>query len=188
MTAAPPPAVVRFGGAVTVRAAAAAPLAPGGWSVVRRGSDTATLVCLELRCAPPRLDGRTIRIVVRPRVRSADARFEAQTAPPPWRYRVDPTAASVALYVLAALLLAAAVLAWWRPWLDRRTALERAVAAVREARARPAADRRKAVAALARELRRLGREEAGRHGDRVAWASAEPAPADLEQLLERIEP
>jgi HAMP domain-containing protein len=111
--------------------------------------------------------------------------LRAQTEPPPWRYRLERL--WIAFAALAALLVAAA--GWLaRPRrVDARTPLERALDAVRAARGRPAPERRRAVGALAGELRRLERPEAART-DRLAWARPEPERTQLDELVEAVEP
>jgi hypothetical protein len=177
MTADPP--VISFGDQVHV--SAPSPVALGGWEVVEQhtGADgwSATLVCLRLDC------GKPFAVTVRSRVPVVDpSRLRAQTTVPPWRYRFDRL--WIALAALAAALVAAAL---WLAWPRRvRTPLERALAAVRAARRRPVRERRRAVGALAAELRRLDRPEAER-SDRLAWSAPEPQPADLDALLEAVE-
>ena len=178
MTVEPP--VISFGDQVHV--SAPSPVALGRWELVEQhtGRDgwSATLVCLQLDCGKP-----GFAVTVRSRVPVVDpSRLRAQTAVPPWRYRLDRL--WIALSALAAALVAAAA---WLAWPRRvTTPLERALATVRAARRRPVRDRRRAVGSLASELRRLDRPEAER-SDRLAWSAAEPQPADLDALLEAVE-
>jgi hypothetical protein len=174
------PPAISFGD--EVRVSAPRPVALGRWEVVEQhtGADgwSATLVCLRLDCGKP-----GFAVTVRSRVPVVDpSRLRAQTAVPPWRYRLDRL--WIALAALAAALLAGAA------WLARprrvRTPLERALAAVRAARGRPVRERRRAVGALAAELRRLDRPEAQR-SDRLAWSAHEPQPNELDALLEAVE-
>ena len=180
MTAEPP--VVSFGDQVHVSGSGRVVPAFGRWEVVEQHTSadgwSATLVCLQLDCGKP-----AFMVTVRSRVPVVDeSRLRAQTAVPPWRYRLDGL--WIALVALAAALVGAAA---WLAWPRRvTTRLERALAAVRAARGRPVRERRRAVGALAAELRRLDRPEAER-SDRLAWSAREPQPAELDALLEAVE-
>jgi hypothetical protein len=185
------PQVVGLGDRVHVeaRGGRAVPVL-GRWEVVEQRTSgdgwSATLVCLELDCGTPAVIVGSVRrdLPVTLRLRGAKE-LRAQTAPPAWRYRLAwlwlPLAA------LAALLVGAAAWLAWPRRVDTRTPLERALAAVRAARGRPAPERRRAVGALAEELRRLDRPEAVR-SDRLAWAAPEPRPEQLDELVEAVEP
>jgi hypothetical protein len=68
---------------------------------------------------------------------------------------------------------------------DTRSALERALALVREAESREPEDRRRAVGLLARVLRRRDDGLARAAGD-LAWSEPEPAPSELAALVSRV--
>lgn len=127
---------------------------------------------------------------------AASPRFTADTTPGPVSYRVAPATASTVLVVVAALaaagaaaLLALEALARAR---RRRRApadadeLARALRLVREAEARPAPDRRRALSLLARLLR--GRDGGlGRAASDLAWSRPAPEPDAADALAARIE-
>lgn len=140
------------------------------------------------------------RLRLRSRVTAADLaapspRFVADTAPGPPSYRVPPTTAAVILDVVAALaaagaaaLLALEALGYFR---ERRHVvagdeLARALGLVREAEQRPAADRRRALALLARllESRDTTLERAASD---LAWARPTPEPPAVDALVTRVE-
>jgi hypothetical protein len=183
-----------FGDRVHVRAAGGHVVpAVGRWEVVEQRTTpdgwSATLVCLQLDCGKPAVlvgsRRRAFPVAVRTRAGVVDeSRLRAQTTPPPWRYRLDGL--WVGLAALAAALVAAGIRLARPQRVDASTPLERALAAVREARRRPAPERRVAVGALADELRRLGRSEADR-SDRLAWSAPDPDPRELDALVEAVE-
>jgi len=148
-------------------------------------------------------DGKATRIAVRwpPLVvasrlaraatTEAEPPFRLQTTPPPARARLSPSAVAWALDAVAALLALAAA---WALGVEigrrRRPApavspLQRALALAREAEGRPVADRRRALALLARVAPRPdgGAAEAAAT---TAWAQDEPSPAAVERIVERI--
>jgi len=116
------------------------------------------------------------------------------TPPPAFDYRISPSLLSV---LLAALSLAAA-LGSVRVLLprvagalpdgsveDRRTVLERALAAVRNAAlGGDTAERRRSLDLLARELGGGGEAPVAR---RLAWSRRTPARTEMEQLVEDVE-
>jgi hypothetical protein len=120
--------------------------------------------------------------------------FRSDTSAPSVTYRIAPATLSFLLDLAAALLAAAGVaLAAWqaagllrrRRASDTRDELERALALVREAEARPPEDRRRAVGLLARLLRPRNERLAGDAGD-LAWSEPKPAPDELAALAERV--
>lgn len=120
--------------------------------------------------------------------------LRGDTSAPPVSYRIAPGTLSVLLDVVAAVLAAAGVaLAAWqaaavmrrRRATDPRNELERALAFVREAEARPPEDRRRAVGLLSRLLRQRDERLAGDAGD-LAWSKSKPAPEELAALAERV--
>jgi hypothetical protein len=157
--------------------------------------------------APARVHAGSAVVVARfPAVRVEPRVSEAQvahpersflhptTAPPP-SFRFDPgTVQKVLLAGAAALALIA--LALILPLVRPRRAdapaavgdsLERALALVRAALARPPADRRRALGLLARVLRRNGAASTGQVAADLAWSEPEPDPARMTQLLELVE-
>ena len=148
-------------------------------------------------------DGRIARasaawptLSVRGRVTASDlaARtppFEADATPPASTYRIAPATLGTLLNLLAVLCAVGAITsAGWEAHLRiarrRRqpTALERALRLTREAKRRPAPDRRRALALLARALARDQRSGAVR---RLAWSEPVPEPHELEELVTDIE-
>jgi hypothetical protein len=113
-------------------------------------------------------------------------------------YRVPPRLLAV---VLLALSLAAAAggaalllprirdaLPRPRPAGDDRSVLERALAAVRSAAGGgDAAERRRALDFLARELRAGARRGEARAARRLAWSRRAPRPSEMEALADRVE-
>ena len=148
-------------------------------------------------------DGRIARasagwptLSVRGRVTASDlaARtppFEADTTPPASTYRIAPGTLGTLLNLLAVLCAVGAItFAGWeahRRIARRRrqpTALERALRLTREAKRRPAPDRRRALALLGRALARDQRSGAVRG---LAWSEPVPEPHELEELVTDIE-
>jgi hypothetical protein len=148
-------------------------------------------------------DGRIARasaawptLSVRGRVTKSDlaARtppLEADTTPPTLTYRIAPETLSTLLSLLALLCaLGAIAIAGWEAHLrvERRrrqpAALERALRLTREAERLPAADRRRALALLARALARDQRSGAVQ---KLAWSEPVPEPHELEELVTDIE-
>jgi hypothetical protein len=115
---------------------------------------------------------------------------------PVWDYRVPPRVlgllgAALALVcgLAAAGLLAGALsrLVPERRPVDRRSLLERALAAVRRAAASDDTnERRRALDLLARELRAGARREA-RAARRLAWSRQTPRGIEMEQLVDSVE-
>jgi hypothetical protein len=164
----------------------------------------------ELRLPPvhadaPRRRGGTVRVTgswprlaIGTRIGAADLKparppFRADTSLPAVTYSVAPGTLALVLDVVAALLAAAgvgvavrhAVVVWCRRTPDTRSALERALALVREAESREPEDRRRAVGLLARVLRRRDDGLARAAGD-LAWSEPEPAPSELAALVSRV--
>lgn len=119
--------------------------------------------------------------------------FVLQTAPPPARTWVGASTAGAVLDAAAGVLAAAAFvlagLALHRrrgPAVDPRSPLERALALAREAEARPAPDRRRALALLARVS---GGRDAGYAADAAsaAWRPDAPSTEHLAELVVRGE-
>ena len=152
-------------------------------------------------------DGKTVRATatwptlhVRGRVSKADlARsrppFRADTTPGPPSYRLAPSTLAWLLDGLALVLgLAAAALAAHTGLrlLRRRRAvpaadeLERALRLAREAEARPAPDRRRALGLLARLLGGRDRRLSGAASE-LAWARPEPEGATLATFVADVE-
>lgn len=137
---------------------------------------------------------------VRGRVTAADLRharpsFLANTAPHPVSYRFAPATLERLLIVAAiALALGATALAAFelRARLRRRRdvvtvdELARALRLVREAEARPPADRRRALGLLARLLEARDRGLAGA-ANTLAWARPAPETTAVEELVENVE-
>ena len=140
------------------------------------------------------------RLRLRSRVTAADLaaaspRFVADTAPGTPAYRVAPGTTAVILDVVAALAAAGAaallVLEALRHFRGRRHAvtgdeLARALGLVREAEHRPAPDRRRALALLARLLRSRD-TTLGRAASDLAWARPTPEPPAVDALVARVE-
>jgi hypothetical protein len=143
-------------------------------------------------------------IEVGSRLTSADIgqpQLRAQdTELPPVSYRASPGLLAGLLFVLAAgLAVGGGVLVWpsVRPLLPARRPrdelaglppLERAVALLRRSLARGrAADQRKALDRLARELRESGRDELAGGARELAWSEREPAPDEMTGLAGQVE-
>jgi hypothetical protein len=129
-----------------------------------------------------------------PQLRARDTELPAVS------YRVSPSLLSTLLFLLAAALaVGAGVLVWpsVSPLLPARGArddlaglppLERAVTLLRRSLARGrAADQRKALDRLARELRRSGRDDLAGGARALAWSEQEPPPDEMTALAGRVE-
>lgn len=124
---------------------------------------------------------------------AASPPFRLQVAPPPPRGRVAASTASALLDAAAALLAAAAVAIALLELRRRRASrtrtvspLQRALALAREAQTRPAADRRRALALLAR-VASPGDPALSADVAATAWERSEPPPERLAELVERAE-
>ncbi|MEY2514054.1 MAG: hypothetical protein QOJ89_1412 [bacterium] len=156
--------------------------------------------------APTRVQAGSSVVVARfPAVRVEPRATEAQvahparsfmhpTTPPPPTFRFSPRTTQTVLVAAAAVLVAVA-LALLAPLARRRRAplpaeeadaLARALALVQDARARPPADRRRALGLLSRVLRRRG-SATGQEAADLAWSEPDPDPASMDRLVERIE-
>jgi hypothetical protein len=113
-------------------------------------------------------------------------------------FRAPPRLVAGALGGLAVLALAGALvvlvpravraLPGPRPPIDRRSVLDRALAAVRTAAAAgDSSERRRALDLLARELRSGARRTESREARRLAWSRHSPAAAEMEELADRVE-
>jgi hypothetical protein len=146
--------------------------------------------------------GRWPVITVRSRTRGADANsasLREELEPPPVSYRVSPTGLALvlgggatALLLLAVALLAREVRRARRARLAPKagrplSAIEYALARVREAVSRTPPDRRKALGLLARSLRSGGDEELASDAVALAWSPPQPSAPSTEKLVERIE-
>ena len=172
--------------------------------LARTGSKTLQLPAAI--AAAPRRSGGVAHAASAPRVLTVGSRvsaaelaqsrppFRADTSPPAVTWRIAPGTLGVLLEILAVVLAVAAVgLAAWqatvihraRSTVAQRSALERALALVRDAESRPPADRRRAVGLLARVLRRRDEQLAGAADD-LAWSEPAPAPDDLAALVDKV--
>jgi hypothetical protein len=117
---------------------------------------------------------------------------------PAFDYRVPPRPLAVLLGVLAVALAAAGAALLWPALrravphapapVDRRSVLDRALAAVRSAAGgEDPAERRRALDLLARELRRGSRRDEARDARRLAWSRGSPVRTEMEQLADRVE-
>ena len=128
-------------------------------------------------------------------VGSPERYFRHPTTPPAATFRFAPTtvrrvlvAAAVVLVLLAAALLAPlARRGRTRVPAAQVDPLDHALALVRAARTRPPPDRRRALGLLSRTLRSRGEPTVGQSAADLAWSEPEPEPAQLTQLVERIE-
>jgi hypothetical protein len=113
-------------------------------------------------------------------------------------YRLPPRLLAALLALLAVALgagAAALLLPWARRTLpaaaapvDRRSVLDRALAAVRtSAGGDDPAERRRALDLLARELRHGARTQEARDARRLAWSRRAPRRGDMEELADRVE-
>jgi len=168
-----------------------------------RGDATPKLAPVRIEA---RVGGRPVRVTkpwpqlhVRGRVTTADLSsssppFQASLEPPPPSYRVAPRTLAWLLDG-AAIVLGLAALAFVVAQLRRRVAhrsaptadeLALALRLAREAEARPAPDRRRAVGLLARVLRARDAPLAVAARD-LAWARPQPEPDALEALVGDVE-
>jgi hypothetical protein len=136
---------------------------------------------------------------LRSRVSAADLAaakppFAADTAPGSPTYRIAPATAATALVVIAAVAAAAAAalltlearaVAHRRRRPSDGDELSRALRLVREAEGRPAPDRRRALALLARLLR--GHGSLDRTASDLAWSQPEPETHAVDDLVTRVE-
>ncbi len=119
--------------------------------------------------------------------------FLLQTTPPPLHPRVSAKLAADALDAVALLLALGAVAILLRE-LRRRFVrvpppvpdIERALRLVREAERRPAPDRRKALALLARVVPATDTAGLGADAARAAWERESPSPETLGELANRV--
>jgi hypothetical protein len=168
--------------------------------IARRGSKRITP-----QAAVVSVDGSTTTarwpvVAVEPRVAPADVRklrppLRADTSPPAVTYSTSPGRLATVLDVVAALLAAAGVLlaGATAAWLYRRrhapqplAGLERALALAREAEARPAADRRRALGLLSDELGPR-EERLADEAEALAWSAPAPTPVALSELVAEVE-
>lgn len=162
---------------------------------------TVSLTPSRVRAGGTTVSVRVPSVRVLPRVTPSEVlrpvhSFRHPTTPPKPGYRIAPgTARGILVAAAAVLVLLAAALLWpvLRPRRAgaatgaRGDALARALAFVRAARTRPAADRRRALALLARTLReRDDQHDAGDAGA-LAWSEPEPDPAQMTGLADRVE-
>lgn len=118
-----------------------------------------------------------------------------ETRAPTPRFAVSPSDSALAFDVVACLLGLGVIaltavearryVARRRGSVDDRPALVRALGLIREARSRDAADRRRAVALLARLLPDPGAERSA--AAEIAWSKPDPSPEELERLAEAVE-
>jgi hypothetical protein len=160
--------------------------------VGRAGARTVPLPAVTATVASARMRARWPTVTVASRLPAG----AASTSPPPFRLQTSPPPlrTSMSASLLAALLdaaaaacaAAAAVLAAHRLRMRRRAAalgpqpLERALTLVREAERRPVADRRRALALLARVAPSAEAAVA-------AWSRAAPTPEEMESVARRVE-
>jgi hypothetical protein len=121
-------------------------------------------------------------------------RFAVDTAPPAPSYRVSPSTAQTLLEVFAALAAAGAAVLVALHLLGRRRRrteevdeMTRALRLVREAEARPAPDRRRALALLARLLHGRDQGDLGASASDLAWSQPPPEPPAVDALVTRVE-
>ena len=152
-------------------------------------------------------DGRILRtgtawpaLRIRSRVTAADLepvrpRFRGDDSPPAPSYRIAPATLSRLFEFLAAVLAGAGVgLAVYEAGRvvrrDRRASavgeLETALRLAREAEARPAPDRRRALSLVARLVEPRSRPLAGAARE-LAWSEPKPEPRALAELVAQIE-
>jgi hypothetical protein len=130
-----------------------------------------------------------------PAPRGAIPVFSLNSDLPRATYRVAPSGLALGLDLGAALLAGLGVWIVVREVLRRRPArpahelppLARALNLLREAKVRPADDRRRAAGLLARTLATDRDDDLSVTASRVAWGAPEPAPARLEELAQTVE-
>lgn len=153
---------------------------PGGASIVRTR-----------RWPPIHVAGRFLP----PATGAVRPALALQTRAPSARFAVPPNAVAFAfdaagaliglvVVALVALEIRRAVYRRRHP-VDTRPPLARAIDLVREAQARDADDRRRAVGHLARLLPRPDREHAA--AVEIAWAKGDPSPGELGELAAAVE-
>jgi hypothetical protein len=167
----------------------------GGAAVnyTRRGSAVADAATIEW--PPLRSSGR----IAPEELEQAALRAELRNLPEA-SYRVSPRAVELVALVLAALFAAGAALLLLRllPFdrlaarlgarrVDRRTALEQALALVRESRAGTTEEERRALERLAAELRRASNPALANDASRVAWSQEPPVEAVVDPLSDDVE-
>ncbi|HEV2591237.1 MAG TPA: hypothetical protein VGU02_05025 [Gaiellaceae bacterium] len=140
---------------------------------------------------PVRVSGRFLP----PVIGSVRPQLLRETGARPIRFAVSPRRSALvfdlagAALGLAALALAAVELTRYRARrrsaADDRPPLVRALDLIREARSRDEADRRRAVALLARLLPEPGAERSA--ATEIAWSKPTPSPEELDELAEHIE-
>ena len=153
-----------------------------------------------------RVDGSTVAVAqgwpalsIAPRFgpapRGAIPIFALDRELPPATYRVGPSALAFGLDAGAALLAGLGLWIAAREVLRRRQPraarevppLARALIVLRQAKARPIDDRRRAAGLLARTLADDRDSDLSGTAARVAWAAPEPAPGRLEELALSVE-
>ncbi|HEU0335081.1 MAG TPA: hypothetical protein VFR43_00930 [Gaiellaceae bacterium] len=125
--------------------------------------------------------------------------WRADLAPlPAFDYRIPPRPFAVLLALVAVALAAAGAALLWPAVrravphaaapADRRSVLDRALAAVRAAAGGDdAAERRRALDLLARELRRGARRDEAGDARRLAWSRSAPMQTEMDELADRVE-
>ncbi len=125
----------------------------------------------------------------------ANPPFRVDVTPPPPDYRISPSTLALLLDVLAiALAVAGIALAAWEATSRARRrrpapvdgALTRALRLAREAEARPAPDRRRAVGLLARLVGERDRA-LGEHARDLAWSRRKPDGGSVSELVDEVE-
>ncbi|MFL5926793.1 MAG: hypothetical protein ACJ77E_07650 [Gaiellaceae bacterium] len=189
-----------FGQLVTAKVQGGPPPSFAPFVVRERHGNTYVLQCLDPACVPgPRPRTVTVggaRAVIAPRTTASEVEhplrsFERQAQVPPPSYRIRPALLrTLTLVVAAALLAAAAALAWpvARRLVpvprDDRTPLQRALDLVRESLRRDPRDRRRALDLLARVL---GGDQRAHRALELAWSRPDPDPPGISSLVETVE-
>jgi hypothetical protein len=118
--------------------------------------------------------------------------FQLEVTPPPPTLRASASGVALgldlaaALCVLAALALGGVAFRGRRRRPAPRSALERALTLARESESRPAPDRRRALALLARVAPSTDGELAGTAAE-TAWSAGEPTPQQVERIARQTE-